>query len=67
MQIPTSLAVSILTEDPSRPSVSFPGMAKKACAATNSIVPHCARPQFPAWMGALIGCTADCQTTDWLF
>lgn len=67
MQIPASLTASTLTEDPSRPSVHFPAMAKKACTVTNSIVPHCARPQFPACMGALIGCTADCQSTDCIF
>lgn len=66
MQIPTSLTASTLTEDPSHPSVCFAGMAKKPCTATNSIVPHCARPPIPAWLGALIGCTAGCQTTDWL-
>lgn len=42
------------------------GVAKKPCTATHSIVPHCARPPIPAWLGALIGCTAGCQTTDWL-
>lgn len=52
------------TKDPSRPSVPFAGMAKKPCTATNSIVPHCARPPIPAWLGALIGYTAGCQTTD---
>lgn len=55
MQISESLTASTLTEDPSRPSVPSVGMAKKPCIATNSIVPRCARPPIPAWLGALIG------------
>lgn len=66
MQIPTSLTVSMLAGDPSHPSLSFTGMGKKPRTATNSTVPHCARPVIPAWLGALIGCTAGCQTTDCL-
>lgn len=58
---------SALTEEPSHPSVCFTGMPMKPCAATHSAVPHCARPSVPAWLDALIGCTAGCQSTDWLF
>lgn len=68
MQIPASLTASRwlwLRIHHTPPCVSR-GMAKKPCAATNSIVPQCARPPIPAWLAALIGCTAGCQTTDWL-
>lgn len=64
MQIPAPLTASVLTEDPSRPSVPFAGTAEKPCTAIHSIVPHCARPPIPASQGALIGCNAGCQTTD---
>lgn len=68
MQIPASLTASRwlwLRIHHTPPCVSR-GMARKPCAATNSIVPQCARPPIPAWLAALIGCTAGCQTTDWL-
>lgn len=48
------------------PSVPSAGIANKPSTATHSIVPHCAWPPIPAWLGALIGCTAGCQATVWL-
>lgn len=67
MQIPASLTASALTEDPSRPSVPFRRNGKETPVQPQTQLCHIvARPPIPAPLAALIGCTAGCQTTDWL-
>lgn len=64
MQIPAPLTASALDEDPSWPLSAFSQERQRNPVQPQThVCPRCATPPFPALLGALIGCTAGCQTT----